>query len=60
MVPYLYDPAFIEHNDLVGIFYGAESVGDYDDGLSDKEFCKVVYNCCFIVGIKATGSFIKK
>lgn len=54
------DPAFVEHDDLIGVLYRAKPVGDNDNSLATKKGFEVLHNFPLIIGIQGIGRLVEE
>lgn len=55
-----HDPAFIHHDDLVGMLDGAEPMGDDDGCFVFADRVEVIFDLVFIAGVQRVGGLIQK
>lgn len=60
MVAGLHYTSFIQHYNLVGIFYGAEPVGYHYDCPSFIELIQILDYSSFVFGIQGISGFIQE
>ena len=60
MITCLHYTSFIQHDNLVGIFYGAEPVGYHHDCSSLIELIQILDYGAFVLGIQGIGGFVQK
>ena len=56
----LRDPAFVHHDDLVGVPHGREPVGDHHDGLLRRELLDGSLELLLVFGIDARGRLVEE
>jgi hypothetical protein len=56
----LNNPALIENHNLIGMFNGAEPMGNHDDRSVGKKFLHIVHDGPLIIGVQGVGGLIEK
>ena len=59
MCTLFHDAAFFEHDDLVGLEDGVQTVGDGDDGLVLHQLSRGFFEQDFSLGVEAGGGFVE-